>query len=742
MVRRGIFGGHFRKNGNRRRDLLVCCFGLAALGTVLFAALSVPKDFTRLSNIVFDAYQRFKPRTEAGAPVVIVDIDEASLRQLGQWPWPRTTMAEIVDRLGELGAAAIAFDMVFPEPDRTSPVRAIAALAKAGIPVELSGDATELDNDAVLGEAFSRNPVINGIAISNETGARLPSAKSGFAFGGADPKTYLPELRGGVRNLSILTKAASGVGFFSFPIGSDGVVRALPLVANAQGRLYPALSIEALRVAQDAGAILVRSTGASGEAGAGSPAMTAVKIGMFSVPTGPAGQFRVYYSGLDRMRTISAVDLLSGKRELRPLVDGHIVLVGTSAVGLRDLVTTPVNEALPGARVHAEIIDQIMGQIFLTRPDWIGGAESLLAVLLALAILALALRANPLVSSAAAAILVSLSIVISWFCFSRAQILFDPILPALAAAAVFTATMPVLLLFTDRERRFIRGAFGRYLSPTLVERLAQNPQALNLEGETRELTVLFSDIRGFTSLSERLDPDVLTSLLNDFLTPMTEVLLHHDATIDKYIGDAIMAFWNAPLDIADHPRKACLAALGMVDALERLNADEDGRLSIGIGLHSGACCVGNLGSAQRFSYSAIGDTVNLASRIEGLTKFYDVPVLVSDATRAGARDLAFVEVDRVQVTGRAEAVTIYALLGGADFASTPAFEKLADAHARLIATYRSADPDAAETALSRARAWAPTVLSRVYEVYGERLNAMRKGPPPPGWTGVFVAPNK
>jgi adenylate cyclase len=265
-----------------------------------------------------------------------------------------------------------------------------------------------------------------------------------------------------------------------------------------------------------------------------------------------------------------------------------------------------------------------------------------------------------------------------------------------------------------------------------------------LGGEEREMTIMFSDMRGFTSISEtyKNDPQGLTALMNRFLTPLTNAILSRKGTIDKYMGDAIMAFWNAPLDIADHPRKACLAALEMLAGLERLNRERGSDLKIGIGLNSGATAVGNLGSAQRFSYSAIGDSVNLASRVEGLTKNYGVAVLVTEATRARAPDLAFLEVDLVRVVGRAEPVPVHTLLGDADYARTPGFKKLAEAHARFISAYRSGDLHTTDAQLAEVRSLADVQLDKLYELYAGRLGEMRVSPPPPGWDGVFTASQK
>jgi adenylate cyclase len=258
----------------------------------------------------------------------------------------------------------------------------------------------------------------------------------------------------------------------------------------------------------------------------------------------------------------------------------------------------------------------------------------------------------------------------------------------------------------------------------------------------RDLTILFSDIRGFTTLSEKLDPDELTALLNGFLTPMTDVLLESQATIDKYMGDAIMAFWNAPLDIEAHPRRACLAALAMVERLETLNREREVPLAIGIGLHRGPACVGNLGSIQRFSYSAIGDSVNLASRVEGLTKGYGVSILVTETVQREAADLAYLEVDRVGVVGRAEPITVYALMGDAALATSQAFRDLSDNHDRMLAAYRNVDLDGAAAALEEVRALAPRQAAGLYDLYAERIAAFRTDPPPAGWDGVYRATKK
>ncbi|MEX6507572.1 CHASE2 domain-containing protein [Jiella sp. M17.18] len=740
-----MIGRWLRHSSERRKSVLIWTVGLMTLGIGLsISSFSPTTILDRLTVLVFDGYQRVLPRQESGAPVVVVDIDEASIAQLGQWPWPRTVLARMVDRLGELGAANIAFDMVFPEPDRTSLKQVVEELRRSGTEIEVPEAATRIDNDQVLAEAFSRNSVTAGIAISNETSGTLGPPKAGFSFAGADPKSFLPTYRGGVTNLAPLSEAATGIGFFSFPPGRDGIVRAIPIISSAQGNLYPSLAAEALRVAQAAGSYIVKSTGSNGEIDSGEPAMTALKDGALEIPTGPDGSVWIYYSGMPDLRVISATALFDPQQhdDLAQAIDGHIVLVGTSAVGLRDLVATPIAASMPGVKVHAEIIDQIIGQSFLSRPDWAKGAETLAALVLGLLLIVTVRGTGALISSAVTILLVLAAVAISWIAFDQAHLLIDPILPAVTVATVFAVTMPLLLLITNREKTFVRNAFKRYLSPTLVERLAEDPGALELGGETRELTVLFSDIRGFTAMSEQLSPHELTTLLNAFLTPMTDILLQSEAMIDKYMGDAIMAFWNAPLPIEDHRRKACLAALRMVAKLDDLNRERGEPLRIGIGLNAGPCCVGNLGSRQRFSYSAIGDSVNVASRIEGLTKHYGLSILVSDAVREGASDLAFLAVERVQVVGRAEPLQVFALLGDAEMAARPDFRALADAHRRMIAAYRRADTATLGSALGEAAGFDVPELRRLYATYRMRCEELRSKPVPADWDGVVMALEK
>jgi adenylate cyclase len=715
--------------------------GLAALLVSLTAASLLDDTATRLSALVFDSYQRLKPRVAAEAPITVVDIDEASLKALGQWPWPRWRMAEMVDRLGTMGAAVTAFDIVFAEPDRMSLDNAAAALRDAGAEVTIPDELALRDSDAVFAQAIGRNAVVAGFVLLDAPPVPPPQPKAGFAYGGTDPRQILPSYPGHLPNLPAIEAAAAGLGYFSFPPGHDGVVRRIPLVARSHDALLPALGLEALRIAQGAGSIMMRSSDASGEASAGRPAVTAVQVGAFEVPTMADGSLWVYYSGLASLNRIAAAELLEegGAERLRDRVEGNIVLVGTSAIGLRDLVATPLSPAVPGVHVQAEILDQIIGQTFLSRPDWARGLEVTAAAMAALVLVVVL----PAVGSVSGAALAAASLAVigaaSWYAFAAYRFLFDPLLPMGSALFVYIAATATLYLFAERERRFIRDAFAHYLAPPLIERLADDPAKLKLGGETREITILFCDIRGFTTLSEGLAPEALTSLLNRFLTPMTDVLLKSGATIDKYIGDAIMAFWNAPLQQPDHARAAVGAALAMVEALEALNARTGEQLRIGIGLNTGEACVGNLGSEQRFNYSAIGDTVNVGSRIEGLTKQYGLPILLSDRTAELADGFAMLEVDRVHVAGRAAPLAIYTALGDKAAAAEEDFKALLVLHRAMLAAYRSGDTSRGLLLLREAQMRAPAALDGLYGIYRRRLEHFAAKPPRPEWSGVFDA---
>ncbi|WP_196223358.1 CHASE2 domain-containing protein [Roseibium sp. RKSG952] len=724
-------------------------FLIGVVATALLALLTLyrvanPELLTAIRELTFDAYQRFAPREYQPVPVRIVDIDENAIGQYGQWPWPRTRLAEVVRNLDELGAAVIAFDIVFSEPDRTSPAR----LSENFHSHDLSSVVHLLealpDHDLVFADMISQAPVVLGFALVPDVSGGKPSVKAGFAFGGDNPANVLPPFLSALPNLPVLEGAASGVGGMSLAHSDmGGIVRRIPLLFSDGSQVYPGLATEALRVAQGASGLLVRSTGASGEIRGAIPAVTDVKVGAFEIPTNRHGEMWIHFDEdrPDRYVSVAAILDPSQHARVRPLVEGHIIFVGTSAAGLLDIRATPLGEVVPGVSIHAQAAEQMIGGHFIERPDWANGAEILGTFLLGAITIAALPVLGGIATAALGGILVMLVVGVSIFAFSDFGILIDPVYPSLSAFIIFAFSTLLLYIFTLREKRFVRQAFGQYLSPHLVSQLEKSPEQLTLGGEMRDMTILFMDIRGFTPISEQLTPTELVRFLNALLSPLSNAIQAEDGTIDKYIGDSIMAFWNAPLAIPNHAEHACRAALKMLRVVDRLNGEDSfgfkaralktQTVQIGIGLNSGEACVGNMGSDNRFNYSVIGDAVNVASRIESSCKAVGADLLVSDATRDAAPMFAYLEAGEISLKGKSRPVKLFALVGDEVFAQSEPFRTLQDCHLELIAADTEGSPEAALRKLWPCRRAAPRKLAAFYDRFEERLRENAKRPADP-----------
>jgi adenylate cyclase len=705
----------------------------------------------------FDAFQRLAPRAYRPAPVRIVDIDDDSLAKRGQWPWPRTLVAELVDKLAALGAGPIAFDIVFAEPDRTSPASVLPLWPETPATEALRADLAQVpDHDAVLAEAIGRASVVTGFALTAEPsqGTRLPALKAGFAFSGEDPLEHLAPFPGTVVNLPALEAAAAGNGHFVPSAEGDGVIRRVPVILRFGQQLYPSLVAESLRLAQGASTYVVKTSKGSGEGAHGIPGgIVSVKVGKVLIPTDAQGRVWVYYTKEVPERTISAWKVLDGAVEPQALA-GCLVFLGTSATGLKDIRITPLNPVAPGVEVHAQLAEQALAGEFLRRPDWADGAELVYLLALGLVLILLLPRAGAAACAALGAGAVAAACGLSWYAFVRFRWLLDPVVPSAAALAIYLVGSLTNFLRTEAERRQVRQAFSRYLSPAMVDRLVAHPEQLRLGGERRTMTILFSDIRGFTTIAEQYDAEGLARFMNRFLTPMTRVILEQEGTIDKYVGDCIMAFWNAPLDDPQHPRHACQAALGMRRHLVTLNQElraereREGKpflpVHIGIGLNTGECSVGNFGSDQRFDYSVLGDTVNLASRLEGQSKMYGTDIVAGAETTAGVPDYAALELDLIIVMGKTKPATIFAVLGDPAMAAEAGFQQLRQRHGRLLEAYRGRRWAEAREHLEACLALdTPRTRLRVlYGLYRLRIDAYEADPPAEDWNGVFVAQTK
>lgn len=696
---------------------------IVLLGALLLR-INDPAMLSEIRMRIFDTFQRLSPRAYVETPVKVIDIDNTSLQKYGQWPWPRSLMADLINKMTAAGAKSIALDIVFAEPDRTGPQIATASWGLApNDPLAQSIAARVPDPDKVLAAALSKAPVTLGFILAGDdaTGP-LPKRKGGMAMTGAaagvDPRNFVPKFAGAISSLPFLQKVAKGQGSVNVLPERDAIVRRLPTLLNGGGTLYPSLVSEALRISQKASTLLVKSSGASVEsmwqrlAGAlvQAEGIAEVKIGRLTPTTDEHGQIWLYDSGRIPARSIPAWRILSGE----PIdLSGAILFVGTSAPGLLDLRATPNDPVTPGVEIHAQIAEQILTGVSLNRPYWTLLPELAFLIVLGGTMIFLLPRVGPLGCAFLGAIAMLLAISAAWWAFTEAGQLFDPIYPSTAALLVFIIGAMSSYFRSDTERRAIRSAFSHYLAPEMVERLAAEPSQLRLGGELRPVTILFCDIRDFTSLSEVTPAPQLTQILNRFLTPMTDAVLSHGGTIDKYIGDSIMAFWNAPLDDDSHARHACMAAIDMRRRLAVLNEElaseanaqgvDFSPLRMGIGINSGACLVGNLGSQQRFNYSVIGDDVNLASRIEGLTKGYGVDILIGGATHKLITDLAVLQLGEVTVKGKLMSTRVLALIGGEAIANDPRFQHIARLISETIAALGISDTRSAEHFLSQCR---------------------------------------
>jgi adenylate cyclase len=721
----------------------------AMLAALIAVGIAAPRVFDDLSNFVFDSYQRLSPRGyDPAIPVRIVDIDEASIAALGQWPWPRTRLAELVTKIGDQGAAAIGFDIVLAEPDRTSPENLLPLLPDGEERKRLGAAIAGLpSHDVVFANAIKDRPVVLGALFTPDANKGSVEAKSGFALAGDPPGPFLMQFAGVVAPLPAFQTTAAGIGALNWAPDRDLVVRRAPVVLGHGETIQPSLAAELLRVAQQASTFILRSSNASGESAFGAQTgLNAVKIGDLEIPTSARGDIRVRYSPTERQRFLSAAKLLEGSIPASE-IEGRIILLGSSAAGLADLRATPLDPSVPGVEVHAQILEHMLEGRALIRPDWAPAAEWSIAIMLSLVVSFVAIKVAPLAGAAFGAVAVALLWFGSWLAFSRADLLIDPLFATGASGIVYLSGV-VTLFRSERMRRVaVRAAFSRFVSPDVVEAIAEAPEKLKLGGEIRPLTLMFSDVRNFTGLSEGRDAEDLTRFMNSYLSPMTEIILETRGTLDKYMGDAIMAFWNAPLDDADHARHAVEAALAMLKRLEDLNAGwakeaDESRpfrpMRIGIGISTGTGCVGNFGSERRFDYSVLGDEVNIASRLEALTKRYGIAIIASEATRLAVPDMAWLPLERVRLLGRSAPTLAFLLAGDEKLAGSAGFQAWSAAHGLVRSHFEQGDIPKALAAINVAKKAAPEAFWPLYAHWDEEWRHLAAdSSKDQAWTGVL-----
>ena len=726
-----------RRFGYARALCVTFLIGLAML------RIADPSATEELRVRTFDTFQRIDPRVKTARPVRIIDIDEKSLAKYGQWPWPRTRIAELVNALTKLDAAVIAFDVVFAEPDRLTP--GVAADTIRGLDEATRDKLRALpSNDQVFADAMRDSRVVlaeSGLpSVVTESYSALP--QTGLAMLGGEPQPFLLNFPGLLRNIPVLEAAAAGRGLFSIRNERDGIVRRVPMIMQAQGITMPSLSFEMLRVATGTDTIFVKSDPAG---------VKSVSVKGFEVPTDRNGQLWVHFARRDPTIYISAADVLDGL--VAPdEISRRLVLIGTSAAGLNDVKTTPLDRALPGVEIHAQVLESALTRTVLSQPNYAIGAELCATILLGIAIIWLAPLLAPITLFAFGSLIVASLIGTSWYFYVQHRLLIDFTYPLGSSLLIYLTLVFSSYVREQSQRRRIRSAFSQYLSPALVAQLAQSPEKLVLGGEEREMTIMFSDVRGFTAISEsyKHDPQGLTALMNRFLTPLTNAILDRKGTIDKYMGDAIMAFWNAPLDDKSHRINACEAALDMLERIDALNKEREIEaqhgghvylpINVGVGLNTGTCVVGNMGSNLRFDYSVLGDSVNLASRLEGQSKEYGFPIIIGSNTALAVKGkFAILELDFIMVKGKKEPEVIYAIAGRQDTAQSGRFQRLRNLTIEMLACYRSRDWEGALAAIERGRITDDGhTLESLYTLYAARIRSFQQSPPPEDWNGAYA----
>jgi len=688
----------------------------AVLALAVALRIFDPSPVARLRLSIFDSYLNLKPReADPSFPVRIVDIDEASLAKVGQWPWPRSELARIIERLADAGAKTVAIDLILAEPDRLSPE---SLSRQVHLRSELAPIVAELatlpSNDAVLARAMTRIPVVLGIAGDASSARKPRPPKASFAIAGDDPRLFVPAFAGAIEPLPVLAEASAANGAVNWLPAADQIVRQVPLLVSLHDTLVPTLSLEALRTGMGETTAFIRASGGSGVRAFGQQTgVETVRVGDIVLPTAGDGQLWLNFARHDPRRSVSAHKILDGTFDPKDFAGRHI-LIGASATGLLDLRATPLAASVPGVEVHAQAIEQMLSGEHLIRPALATGAEILFLLAAGALVAGLIRRSGPLMAAAIGAVAIASVSAGSWIAFAKAGLLFDPVYPALSVLAVYLAGSLLSFIKTETDRIRVKRAFGHYLAAPLVEELAADPSRLKLGGETRDVTLLFADVRGFSRLSEGMDAETLIRFVNRLFTPLSETILDHRGTIDKFMGDAVMAFWNAPILEPAHAASACRAALAMQAEMDRLNREDAAQkaaagephrpIRIGIGLNTGPCCVGNVGSPQRFDYSVLGDAVNVASRIEDTTKIYGAPIIAGERTAKEAAGFAFLEIETAaRLRGKERPERLFALIGDEAVATAPGFATLSKHYAALQSALNDKNWKAAATEIDACR---------------------------------------
>ncbi|OAI18289.1 guanylate cyclase [Methylomonas lenta] len=625
---------------------------LSVIACNLFFYLWKPAPLQIIQNATFDQFQRLKPRIYQNEPVRIIDIDDASLNRLGQWPWPRTRIAELIAKLQSAKPAAMGLDIIFAEKDRTSPESMLEIW-------HLSAEKRQLlsglaDHDQVLADVLNHSNIALGFALHwQESKQSLPSIKANFVQIGVSPMPYLPNFQAAVCSLPLLEASAAGNGALEFISDTDGVIRKLPMVLRLQDSIVPSLVAESLRLAEKTNNIRLQSNDTG---------LTEVGIGNMRIPTSANGQMWINFSKPSSERYISAWRVLAGQIDPSQLT-GKILLIGTSAQGLMDLRFSPLGGIIPGIEVHAQALEQILSGNYLSRPDWAETLEILIMITAGLLIGCITLISGAILSFMAFMLSLMLFWTAAWYAYVDYHWLLDPMIPSVMLMLIFMSASIFRHLYSERSQRWIKQAFSRYISPNLVEYLISHPEDLELGGHRQTCSFVFTDLSDFTGLMESLEPEKAVSLLNTYLENMIAIAFSHQGTLDRIVGDAVAIMFSAPLKQTDHQLRAIQCALDMQAFASQYCAKiirEGGQFGqTRIGVHSGEVIVGNFGGKTIFDYRALGDPVNTASRLEGANKYIGTLICVSETTLSACPEIPARPIGRVLLKGKTISLAIF-----------------------------------------------------------------------------------
>ena len=727
---------------------------ILTLTLILHASHYLPVPFLNtLENLSYDTRLKMSVSSDTHITkkqdVVIIDIDEKSMEKIGQWPWDRHTMANIVDNLFDhYQINTLGFDIIFAEKDEDPSDQILTRLSQTALKDnpdfinEFNKALPMLQRDKRLAESLKSRKTVLGIFFDGGDKSlhkgQLPEPVPGIDTD-TQSSLNLFHAQGYAANLAILQEAALTAGYFDNPTISEneGVFREVPLLQQYNNQVYESLALAVTRTALNEENIQLEFTTINENTN--DRILEWIKVGNIIIPVDESASIPVPYIGKQQsFKYISAHDIAT-KKAPKNLLTNKIALFGTSAAGLLDLRTTPLEAAYPGVEVHANIIQGILDQTIKHKPDYIMGFEVLLLVLLGITLSYVLPRISPLRNTVTIFGTLIFIITINLYAWNSLQIVLPLAAPLTLILLLYFINMAFGFFVESRGKHQLTRLFGQYVPPELVNEMSRNLTKINLDGEIREMSVLFTDVRNFTTISENMEPKELTQFINSFLTPLTRVIHQYRGTIDKYMGDAIMAFWGAPLSDPDHARHALLTGIDMIKETRKLCEEFKAKgwpeIHIGVGINTGPMNVGNKGSEFRVDYTVLGDAVNLGSRLEALTKVYGVDIITSEYTIYAVPEFEYRQLDQVRVKGKDNPVRIYEPLGLVETIDKKTRKSIKTYH-HALELYRAQKWDDAEKTLFELQQQEPE--QKIYQIYLDRIAYFRNNPPGDNWDGVFT----